>query len=433
MSLYLSKVKNKQAYWLLFSANAVSGLAQGVTMLAIPWYFSNQLGKPELFGTIYGFTTLLMIFWGLYAGSLIDKFSRKWVFFAVNVFGFLLLGSVSLFGFLFDGPGASGAMLVFMGTIFIFNIHYPALYAFGQEITEKKYYGRFTSWTEIIGQTTSIASGAIGAILLAGLQEGDVSFAGSTFHIPFTVEAWSLEKIFLIDAITYALGLILIASIRYTPIAERVKETGNTLNRIRKGITMLKHNPMLMLFGNASFAIFVVLLITVQQLLPVYVEQHLHVGAGWYAFAEFQYSFGAMLAGVGMVWIFRKKNMVFGVLTLMVITVAIYIIWAFSSILWLFALLSLIIGLTNAGVRVLRTTWIFQHVPNHTIGRVSSVFQTINIMLRGSFSLLFALPFFNAEGRIIYAYLICGTFVAINAFAILVNYKKLVNLKVDIS
>jgi len=52
-------------------------------------------------------------------------------------------------------------------------------------------------------------------------------------------------------------------------------------------------------------------------------------------------------------------------------------------------------------------------------------------MLRGLFSLLFALPFFNTEGQIIYAYLICGIFVALNALAILLNYKKLITLRIN--
>jgi MFS family permease len=423
-------MQNRKAYWLLFSANAVSGFAQGITMLAIPWYFSRELGKPGEFGTIYGITTLLMIIWGLYAGSIIDRFSRKWVFFGVNVFGLLLLGSVSLFGFLNDGVGVWGSMLVFMGTIFIFNIHYPALYAFGQEITEREHYGKFTSWAEIVGQTTSIASGAAGALLLAGIQAGEIRLGAMSINNPFTIKAWSLEEIFLVDAITYAFGLILIASIRYTPLAERRKEKGKAFDQIKSGLLFLKKNPLLFLYGNASFAVFVVLLLTVQQLLPVYVDQHLKAGAAWYAFAEFLYSVGAMLAGVGMVWAFRKKNKVYGVLCLMMMTIVVYALWAFTDNKWLFALLSIVIGLTNAGTRVLRTTWIFEHVPNQTIGRVSSVFQTINILLRGLLSLVFALPFFNTNGQITYAYLICGIFVALNAIVVVSNYKRLVNIRI---
>jgi MFS transporter, DHA3 family, macrolide efflux protein len=423
-------VKNARAYRLLFAANIVSGFAQGITMLAIPWYFITQLGQPELFGIIYGVVTILMIFWGLYAGSLIDRFSRKWVFFGVNLFGLALLASMSFLGFLNDGPGALGAMLVFMGTIFIFNIHYPALYAFGQEISDREDYARFTSWAEIIGQSTSIASGAVGALLLAGVTQGDYTFAGRDFHIPFNIRSWRLEEIFLADAITYAIGLLLIYFIRYTPVSVRIKENGSAIKRIKTGIRFLRENPLILMFGNASYAIFVVLLITVQQLLPVYTDQHLNAGAGWYALSEMLYSIGAMLAGVGMIWAFRKKNLVFGVITLMICTVGIYLICAFSTLKWLFAILCVLLGLCNAGTRVLRTTWIFNHVPNQTIGRVSSVFQTVNTLLRGSFSLLFALPFFNRDGQVIYAYLICALFIGICVVPIILKYKQLVNFQI---
>jgi MFS family permease len=131
-----------------------------------------------------------------------------------------------------------------------------------------------------------------------------------------------------------------------------------------------------------------------------------------------------------MVWVFRKKNKVYGVLCLMMMTIVVYALWAFTDNKWLFALLSIVIGLTNAGTRVLRTTWIFEHVPNQTIGRVSSVFQTINILLRGLLSLVFALPFFNTNGQITYAYLICGIFVALNAIVVVSNYKRLVNIRI---
>lgn len=421
-------MKNRRAYRLLFTANAVSGFAQGITMLAIPWYLSTQLGKPELFGLIYGISTILMIFWGLYAGSLIDRFSRKWVFFGVNVFGFLLLSSVSLFGFLSDGPGILGTLLVFVGTILIYNIHYPALYAFGQEISEPVHYGRFTSWAEIIGQSTSIASGAAGALLLSGLHTGDYQIAGYTINNPIEIKAWSLEAIFLLDALTYALGLILIAAIHYEPISVRHKESGNTFDRISKGISLLKQNPLLFLYGNASYAIFVVLLVSVQQLLPLYTSQHLNAGAGWYAMAEFMYSIGAMLAGVFMVRLFRK-NLIAGVVVLMAATVGIYLFSSFLKIRWLFGVLSLALGLCNAGARVLRTTWLFSHVPNQLIGRVSSVFQTINILFRGSITLLFAIPFFNSNGNVRYAYVICALFVFTWMIPILLNYKKLLSFK----
>jgi DHA3 family macrolide efflux protein-like MFS transporter len=413
-------MKNRTAYRLLFTANTISGLAQGITMLAIPWYFSKVLNQPELFGWLYALTTIIMLFWGLYAGTLIDRYSRKWVFVGINAFGALLLGLVSAYGYWSGDVGTWGAMAVFSGTILIYNIHYPALYAFGQEITERAYYGRFTSMTEVIGQSTSILSGAAGALLLSGLSPDG--------WLP-EIEPWSLHQIFLADALTYALSIVLIVAIRYTPISTRKPEEGSVWKRIGSGIAFLRQHPLVFLFGNASYAIFIVLLITVQQLLPLYTDQHLQAGAGSYALAEFFYSLGAMLAGLGIVRLFRTKGLPFGVLVMMALAILIYLLAATTRNTTFYFFLSVLLGLSNAGARVLRTTWIFQHVPNQTIGRVSSVFQSLNILFRSALSAVFALPFFNHNGNVRYAYFICALVVAGFMLPLLINYRKIVGYK----
>lgn len=372
-----------------------------------------------------------MLFWGMYAGSLIDKFSRKSVFLAINVFGLLLLGSAASLGYFLGEVPSWCAMLVFSGTILVYNIHYPALYAFGQEITERQYYSRFTSWTEIIGQTTSILSGGAAAILLSGISSGEHTIAGYTINLPFNIEAWTLQDVFLVDAITYAIGFALILMIKYEPIAIRHIESGSIIERIRLGLTFLKNHPLIFLFGNASYAIFVVLLVTFQQLLPIYIDQHLHAGAGMYAFSEVMYSVGAMLAGVAMVWVFRKQGFVFGIAAMMCATVLIYVFFSITNSVILFGTLCFLIGIANAGTRVLRTTWLFQHVPNQSIGRISSVFQTVNILFRAGISALFALSFFNRDGQIVYAFSVCAIFVAIWLVPFLKNYRSFQTIKVD--
>ena len=400
-------------------------------MLAIPWYFSKILGQPELFGLMYATTTFVMLFWGVYAGSLIDKFSRKHVFLAINVFGIILLGSAASLGYFLGEVPSWCAMLVFSGTILVYNIHYPALYAFGQEITERQYYGRFTSWTEIIGQSTSIFSGGAAAILLSGISCGEHTIAGYTINLPFSIQAWTLQDVFLVDALTYAIGFVLILMIKYEAIAIRHIESGSVVDRIKLGLTFLKNHPLIFLFGNASYAIFVVLLVTFQQLMPIYIDQHLHAGAGMYALSEVMYSIGAMLAGVAMVWAFRKSGFIFGIAFMLCATVIIYTLFSISNSAILFCILCFLIGIANAGTRVLRTTWLFQHVPNQSIGRISGVFQTINILFRAGISALFALPFFNSDGQIVYAFAVCAIFVAIWLVPFLKNYRNFQTIKVD--
>src|ERR1035437_3019460 len=135
-------MKNKKALNLLLTANAISGFAQGISMISIPWYFTSVLHKNSEFGIIFAVITFATLFWSLYAGTLIDKYSRKKIFLSINLIGSAILGSVALRGWYFGGVDEWGVVIVYAAIFFIFNIHYPALYAFGQEVTDKEHYGK---------------------------------------------------------------------------------------------------------------------------------------------------------------------------------------------------------------------------------------------------------------------------------------------------
>jgi DHA3 family macrolide efflux protein-like MFS transporter len=95
-------MKNRQAILLLFIANAVSGVAQGISMLAIPWYFARE-GDMGRFGLVYVVTNVISFFWVPYAGTLIDHFNRKHLFLALTAISGTLLFIVSGYGFRWAG------------------------------------------------------------------------------------------------------------------------------------------------------------------------------------------------------------------------------------------------------------------------------------------------------------------------------------------
>ena len=78
-------MKNSNAIILLFTANIISGLAQGISMIAIPWYFVEIVDKQNFFTNSYLIITFLTLFWGLYAGTIIDRYSRKKIFIILNL------------------------------------------------------------------------------------------------------------------------------------------------------------------------------------------------------------------------------------------------------------------------------------------------------------------------------------------------------------
>ena len=424
-------MQNKSALYLLIAANAVSGFAQGISMLAIPWYFSDILKSSSTFGIIYGGATFLTLFWGLYVGTLVDRFPRKNIFLLITLIGGSIIASVAGVGFYLGEVPTPLIGLVFCTTMFIYNVHYPTLYAFGQEITEKKNYGKINSIIEVQGQATSVLSGAFAAILITGVNQEFLSNLGLENLLSINIKPWGLHEIFLMDACTYFLAFILIAMIKYMPVKKKVIDTGSMFTRLKQGVYFLKKHPLIFHFGVGSYAIFAMLLLHIHQLMPIYISNHLHGDSAVYAGAEMLYALGALFAGIGIRWIFKKINTVKAIIIMMLLSFIVFEILAFTQTAAVLILVCFILGLTNAGTRVLRITYLFNHIPNHIIGRTGSVFQTINVLMRFTFISLFSLSFFAKGNNITWAYVISGLFIFISIFPLIIFYKKLINFKID--
>jgi MFS transporter, DHA3 family, macrolide efflux protein len=419
-------LKNKRSLTLLLSANIVSGFAQGISMLAIPWYFTSIIKDVSLFASIYAATTFASLFWNLFAGTLIDRYPRKKIFIYVSwVCGIILL-SVSAYGYYTGELPAALVGLIFVTTMFNYNIHYGALYAFGQELSHPSQYGKISSYLEIQNQATSVLSGAFAALLLTGVEAGkNINLAGFVLNVNFSITKWKMHDIFLMDGITYFVAIVLVSLIKYVPAANRLIDTSNIVTRIKTGVAYLRKNPALFSFGNYSYSIFVILMVQVFMLLPLYVNNYLERDSDVFASAEIFYSLGAMLAGIFIRKLFGSSNIIYSIIVLMVITSLVFYTVAFTKSVGIYFAFSFIIGITNAGARVLRTTYLFNHVSNDIIGRTNSVFNVINILLRSMFLALFSLAWFSRDSNVIWAYVICGTFVLLSAFFLIRNYRLL--------
>jgi len=419
-------MQNKQAITLLFLANIISGLAQGISMVAIPWYFVKVVDRPEFFTSSYVIITFLTLFWGLYAGTLIDRYSRKKLFIIINAACGLIIGSIALYGFHMSYLADFFVILVFGVTIFNYNIHYPNLYAFGQEITESKNYGKLNSYIEVQGQTTSVLAGAFAALLLTGTQNNVLEIAGFSFVLPFDIMAWDIYEIFLMDAITYVFVIFIFMMIKYKPIAKDLVHKGALFFRLKGGVLYLKENPIIFIFGFLSYMLFAFTLVEVHVLLPSYVHQFLKMDGNVYASAEIYYSIGAILSGVLVLRVFNKLTTVTSIILLLIIVSVAFYAMAIYNVLWVFFLGNLTLGIANSGVRILRTTFLFNHVPNNLIGRANSVFSSLNIMVRMLMIGAFTLPFFNTDDNIRYGYFIGVLLMFLTLIPLLYWYKRII-------
>lgn len=395
-------------------------------MIAIPWYFSDTLDQPGLFGKIYMSVTIVSLFWGLYVGTLVDRYNRKNLFLLENIAGATILLTAAAIGFYLNEVSVALVSMVFAGTFWIYNIHYPTLYAFAQEIMERSQYEKLASYIEVQGQLTTMIAGAMAALLLAGAPEGIMNFAGYNFQFPFRFEAWSLPQIFLLDGCTYILASLVIASISFVPLVKRYKESGGPIAQLKTGVRFLRANPLIFVFGNAAYFIFVTIMVANFFLFPNWIKSSLNGTGSDYAIAEMVYALGAILAGLGVRYLFNRTNHVMACILLTLLgAVAFFCIGLGASLLMLFVLMA-ILAVANSGSRIMRITYLMQRVPNQYIGRAGSVFQVINVSFRIFFIGLFSTLYFTTNMHS--TFLILGACAIVAAIVLMAFYKPLVEL-----
>jgi len=392
-------------------------------MIAIPWYFA-QREETQKYAIIYLLINVVSLFWGPLSGTFVDKYNRKHIFMVLTIVSGILLAIVAFLGFQMGELPWYWVAFVLAFTFLNYNIHYPNLYAFVQEISEPKYYGKIASYIEIQGQLSSMLAGAGGALLLEGITKGALTIGKWTINVPFSIPKWEIHQIFLLDACTYFVGLVFIYFIRFVPMKERRPEQGTVLEQIKIGLNYLRSNINILIFGVASYAIFVTVLITTFFIFAIYVNNHLQEGGSVFAFAELTYALGAVFAGLTIRHIFKRTSTVAAITLMTLITSGLFFTMVLSKSVALFLGLCLILGVTNAGTRILRVGYLFQHVPNQVYGRANSIFFIANVLFRILFTMLFYLSFFHKSNNIIYALGILSVFLLLSATVLLMNYRK---------
>jgi MFS family permease len=114
------------------------------------------------------------------------------------------------------------------------------------------------------------------------------------------------------------------------------------------------------------------------------------------------------------------------ILLLIIVSIAFYAM-AIYNLIWVFFIGSLILGIANSGVRILRTTYLFNHVPNNLIGRAGSVFNSLNIVVRMLMIGVFTLPFFNTDDNIRYGYFVGLGLMLLTLIPLLFWYKRIIS------
>lgn len=400
-------------------------------MLAIPWYLVSKLGAEDgklLNAQLMGTIAFLTIFWRMFSGTWIDKFNRKYIFMIQQLATASVLG-VAVFIAGWDGPMPFYLIAAGAGaTIFAWSLFYPNLYAFSQELFDKSLYKKINSGIELQGQVTNFLGMLLGSVLLSG--------SSSIGWWPEALQfgPWSLQAIFLLDATTYLVSVAIISLIRYTP-GEYIRHAhASMLERLKQGFQYLKSRPPLLIFGVASHTVFVCLLVLIHVALAVYLNDYLKLsyeeGGRTMALFEAFYALGAISAGLLNLFVGKvllKTNLVIQIIFLLCLMAAVLLVYSLTASIVILIVGAFLVGIANAGSRILRTTYLLRTVPNTVIGRVNSLFSMIQAFNQMLIIGMLSLSFFTGTGNggnIIYGLGIMAGLCLISAFLLIIFFPK---------
>lgn len=348
----------------LIAANLTSSIGSGVTIIAVPWLLVNRPGGSQIYGWATALTTLAIFFFAPYYGAWVDRHSRKTMLLLGELFGATATLAMALLG-LFRGEYATWQLVtVYFCGMFYYTLHFPAKFAFIQQIFGRAHYQSLTSAMEIQGQTASMLAGGLASLLID--------------HV-------SLTTILLLDASTYAISFALQSAIPY----ESTHQTAETKNSpapnawraVGEAWSWLRERPALSTFLLCSFTPFLGIMVG-NYLFPIYVASTLHETPGVYGRGEMIFAVGAIAAGVCVPFLTARFNHARTTVALgavFLLALALLVAWPRTAPFYAGMLL---LGLGNAGVRVARNVIVLEAVPNAIMGRIHVFFLVAERSLR---------------------------------------------------
>lgn len=380
-------------FYLILAANIFSSIGSGITMIAIPWLLVSEVDGGRLFGYITIFMTAVNFIATPLIGHLVDRYSRKKILLVGEIIGFLFVISFAIYGMMgYEYHVWHYVVLYGTGSMY-YNLFYPAIFAFNQEIFDKQVYRSLNGAMEIQGQLSSVIAGALAAMLITKID---------------------LQWLLLLDAMTYFIAFLLFKSI---PYLSRILITSDEsfLLKLTEGFRFMKKEPVLFCFLIASFMPFIGVMVT-NYVFPVYLANVLKVDASVYGSQSMVYGVGAIVAGVFIPYIALKwGNLRTIFFTELIYTVAISAIIVTSTI-PVFFLLTMLLALGNAGTRVARNAYMMDVVPNAIMGRVDSLFRVIGLGMR--LILLTVFTQLNNENNISFSFYVLSGLLIIAVFTI---------------
>lgn len=395
----MTNLYRDKRFFFILAANILSSIGSGITMIAIPWLLVSEVDGGRIFGYITIAMTAVNFVLTPMIGHIVDRYSRKNILLAGEAIGFVLILVFSIYGLMGYEYQIWHYLILFGTGSFYYNLFYPAIFAFNQEIFDKSVYRSLNGAMEIQGQLSSVMAGAFAAMLMTKV---------------------GLEWLLLIDALTYLAAFLFFKAIPY--VQKPLTNNGEAfLMKLTEGYRYMKERPALFFFLLASFMPFIGVMVT-NYVFPVYLAEVLKVNAAVYGMQSTVYGIGAVVAGILIPVISLKwGNRITILFTVFLYTAAISTI-VLTSAISVYFLLTVLLAFGNAGTRVARNAFMMDVIPNAIMGRVDSLFRVVGLGIR--LLLLTVFTQLSSQDHISYSFYLLSALLITAFLTVLFSSKK---------
>jgi MFS family permease len=358
----MAKLWSRRSFLLYFLAETISTFGSSMLFIGINWYVREISGTNTAVGVVLSLSIASGFLLFPLAGTVADRFPRRSTLLAMDLFraGMYLL--FLLFALLGRLPVRMVYLLVVLNGVG-WAFHTPVSRGFLQEILSREELVRGNAWVEM------------------SLQAGAFVSAGFTGIV---LKLVGIRAVLGVVAGTYALSALLLAGIRYTPLA--VRDAGERFFRqFSRGLSYLAARPRLLALGLLMQAPFVVVIVS-NVILPGYVENVLGAGAVAFGLADMSYGVAAFCSSLLLSLLadrLPRQRLLLGLFGLVLAALA----GLYANRLAALAYVGLFaFGLGNTPLKILLSSILMEIVDKEQFGRAMALWGGISSLVQVALS-----------------------------------------------
>lgn len=344
---------------LYFVGQVLSTAGSGLHIVALGWYLLERTGSATSVGLVWAIGLGSGIVMLPFAGPLADRYPRRTLAIGSDVYRLVLVAAMAALAY----AGSPSLPVLYVLTFLVglgHSVFWPSITALLQEVIRPDQLTAASGLAEITWQAGSLTGAALGGPILV---------------------RFGLGTAFAIDAATYAVSALALLALHHRPApAEGPHESA--LAMARAGMAYLRSHPAVAGFGIASVIPWVAT-ISLNVVIVAYVLDVLHLGATAYGLADMTYGVGAMASGIFAALLVVRLGEWRAMTGVMVALIGCYAALAASpAAVPIFYAVLFLAGFCSSAFRVMTTAYLFKVVPNEVMGRASSSFLLVSMVLQ---------------------------------------------------